>query len=332
MPVNTMTSNSNYADFSSLAALRGEARTGGQDAAKKVAGQFEAIFIQMMLSNMRKTVEMDEKFSNEKSMYYDLFDKQIAINMAEHGGIGLAKLMMTQLSNGENNLAVSSTLRKLESIQTDKYIMPMSTAAVSIVDKKPEVITGRNRNEAPKINNMNAARLNGVNMRPQEDLNFDNPMQFIDKLWGMAKKVVVESGLDPRAIIAQAALETGWGKHIIKNPNGTSSNNLFGIKSNKEWSGSKVRADTLEFRNGVMTRSNEEFRAYNSIEESLQDYVNFIRDNNRYSRAMDNSGNPETYAKELQRAGYATDPVYAKKIINIINGKEFSSFFRSMGI
>ena len=116
-------------------------------------------------------------------------------------------------------------------------------------------------------------------------------------------------------VIAQAALETGWGQKIIKNPQGESSHNLFNIKADKRWSGNKTEKETLEFENGAMVKKRQPFRAYQSIADSVSDYMNFLSKNERYQPALNNAGNVEHFLHGLQQAGYATDPNYAKKIM-----------------
>jgi flagellar protein FlgJ len=135
-----------------------------------------------------------------------------------------------------------------------------------------------------------------------------------------AEQAAKELGVEPKVIIAQAALETGWGRSLIKNSNGGNSFNVFNIKADKGWQGKQAQVATLEFEDGIAKKVNAGFRAYTSFQESFQDYVSFIKSNPRYDNALKQVGNAEHYMHELQRAGYATDPNYADKVMNIYRG------------
>ncbi|MFT4925599.1 MAG: flagellar protein FlgJ [Phenylobacterium sp.] len=153
---------------------------------------------------------------------------------------------------------------------------------------------------------------------------FDSPQSFIESLLPHARKVAAAKGMEPLMLIAQAALETGWGKKVIKKSDGSSSHNLFGIKADSRWQGDKAKVQTLEFKDGVAKKENAFFRAYNSVEESVKDYMNFVSSDDRYKEAMNNVKDPSKYFNALQSAGYATDPNYANKVVNILNGKIFA--------
>jgi len=122
-------------------------------------------------------------------------------------------------------------------------------------------------------------------------------------------------GVPFQVIIAQAALETGWGQKIVKDQQGSSSHNLFNIKADNRWAGEKIQKDTLEFENGAMVKKSAPFRAYESLADSFNDYVDFLSGNDRYKDALNNSTNVEHFVQGLQKAGYATDPQYANKIM-----------------
>jgi peptidoglycan hydrolase FlgJ len=132
----------------------------------------------------------------------------------------------------------------------------------------------------------------------------------------MAEAAAKRIGVDPRYLVAQAALETGWGKHMVKTSDGSSANNLFGIKSHG-WGGNNAVANTQEYVNGRAVTEKASFRAYDSYQESFHDYVSFLQSNGRYSNALNTNGNSEQFTRELQKAGYATDPQYARKINQI---------------
>ena len=122
-------------------------------------------------------------------------------------------------------------------------------------------------------------------------------------------------------LVAQAALETGWGRHVMA-AGAASSNNLFGIKADGRWDGPSVTVSTLEFQGGVMRRVRAPFRAYESLGASFDDYARFVGRQARYQAALDAAraagGDGETYIRHLHRAGYATDPDYADKVVDVM--------------
>ncbi|NNF61201.1 MAG: flagellar assembly peptidoglycan hydrolase FlgJ [Gammaproteobacteria bacterium] len=142
---------------------------------------------------------------------------------------------------------------------------------------------------------------------------------FIAGLRPFARQVEQELGISHRAVLAQAALESGWGRHTMRKPDGSDSFNFFGIKADASWNGERVAKRTLEFRDGIGTRETANFRSYDSMGEAVKDYAEFIRSNPRYEQAIERGADPHAYAQELQRAGYATDPKYAQKIVAILD-------------
>ena len=137
---------------------------------------------------------------------------------------------------------------------------------------------------------------------------------FISQLRPHAEQAARELGVDPNALLAQAALETGWGRSVPCNAQGECSFNLFGIKAGSQWSGATVNVPTLEFEDGIPVRKVERFRAYDSPADSFRDYAALIRDSSRYASARGAGDNVEAFATALQQGGYATDPHYAQKI------------------
>lgn len=142
---------------------------------------------------------------------------------------------------------------------------------------------------------------------------------FVGGLWPHAVRAAKVLGADPVAITAQAALETGWGRHVPVMANGASSNNLFGIKAGRGWQGERVHVQTVEYEGGVAHRRIEAFRAYASVGEAVDDYVRLLQSNPRYASALE-ARSVHEYASALQEAGYATDPQYAAKISALAEG------------
>jgi flagellar protein FlgJ len=146
---------------------------------------------------------------------------------------------------------------------------------------------------------------------------FTSHDQFVATMLPLAKEAAARIGVDPSVLVAQAALETGWGKSIMRQQDGSSSYNLFGIKAQGGWKGPEARAITSEFRDGQMVKETADFRSYDSYASSFHDLVSFLQKNNRYQETLKSADNPEQFVKELQKAGYATDPNYASKISQI---------------
>ncbi len=153
---------------------------------------------------------------------------------------------------------------------------------------------------------------------------FASADEFVATMLPLAKDAAARIGVDPTVLVAQAALETGWGKSIMRQSDGSSSHNLFGIKAQGGWQGPEARAITSEFRDGKMVKETADFRSYDSYASSFHDLVSFLQNNNRYQATLKSADNPEQFVRELQRAGYATDPDYASKISQI--AKQMKSY------
>jgi len=223
-----------------------------------------------------------------------MYDSQLANQLAQSGGIGLASVIEKQL-NGESHLSFNKdkSFSQYQSSPTQLH-----RAIESIQTKKPKVVA-------------------------DEISNFDGSVKsFVDELTPYAQKAAALLGIQPEALIAQAALETGWGKHEMKMADGKPSHNLFGIKADKRWDGGQANVSTLEFRDGIAKKERANFRAYDSYQDSFDDYAKFIMGNSRYSQAVQNTDNPSSYFSNLQSSGYATDPEYANKIMSILNRGE----------
>ncbi|MFZ5466844.1 MAG: glucosaminidase domain-containing protein [Pseudomonadota bacterium] len=147
---------------------------------------------------------------------------------------------------------------------------------------------------------------------------WEEPGQFVQDLMPHARAAAARLGVDPQVLVAQSALETGWGRHLPSDGEGRPSMNLFGIKAHGGWSGERTVASTLEYEGGAMVRKSEAFRAYGSIRAAFDDYVSFLQSNPRYTEALRHAGDSERFVQELQKAGYATDPRYADKILSIL--------------
>lgn len=290
-----------YTDFQGLTGLRKEARQQTPEAIKKVARQFESLFVQMMLKSMRDTVPESELFgSHQQQIYRDMFDKQISMNVSSGKGLGLAAVIERQLMQTSTD---SGAARELRDYFRNPVRAHMPAAEISAVEIGEE------------------QDCSDCGTAADADNGWESPQAFVDDLWLYATRAGDELGVDPRVLLAQSALETGWGRFVPKGTDGSSSYNLFGIKADSRWQGKTVSLSTLEYRDGAMQREQARFRAYQSVGEAFDDYVQFIRSNPRYRAALEKGYDGEAYARELQRAGYATDPDYAAKISRVWNSE-----------
>ena len=154
---------------------------------------------------------------------------------------------------------------------------------------------------------------------------YTTPDAFVADIWPHARSAGQRLGVEPKLLVAQAALETGWGESVMRRPDGRPSYNFFGIKADAGWDGDRVLMPTLEFRDGVPERTLQPFRAYASAADGFADYARLIGGSARYGEARALSRDPQAYAGALQDAGYATDPHYAKKMLAIFSGDQLRS-------
>ncbi|MBI2802766.1 MAG: flagellar assembly peptidoglycan hydrolase FlgJ [Gammaproteobacteria bacterium] len=288
-----------YTDFHRFSALRTEASKDPQAALKKVAKEFEAMFVQLMLQSARNATPQDGVFeSNETGLYREMFDNQIALSVAERGALGFAELLQRQVPQAAaaNDGPVTLKLperRLFPSAPLHYTPIPEPDTNDEVVDVTTWQARVTNRGFAEQQQKFTASLLAGAS--------------------GAAKRL----GTTPEILVAQAALETGWGQHVMHTAGGQSSHNLFGIKADGAWNGETVKRRTLEYFNGNPVQVNAAFRAYPDPAAAFDDYANFIQTNPRYAQALERAADPKAYIQELQRAGYATDPNYAQKILRL---------------
>ena len=304
-----------YTDMHGLAQLRGRARAEGDnhspETLRQVAGQFEAMFVQMMLKNMRESSLAEGLFdSDQTKIYQGMYDEQIAQEITKGKGLGLADMLVRQL--GGDSAAQATGQRNVP----DPFIGPVTPARVRRALTAAQQDPPAGSAQVQSVQAQDPVQVHQTNWPPS------SKHDFVQQLWPHAEQAARRLGIDPRAIVAQAALETGWGQHTMQQGDGRSSHNLFGIKADSRWSGPQVGARTMEYRDGLLTQEQARFRAYASPAESVADYAEFIVSNPRYDAALGRR-DPRQYLSELQRAGYATDPIYAQKIMKIFNSEEF---------
>ena len=362
---------------------------------RKVAQEFESLFLSEMLKSMRSATEAlgkDNPLNTPAAkQYQEMYDQQLAVSMSrEGGGIGLADVLMRQMqknkpvdaqaatlqgpaaaepvkkadvptqiaagtqaegplgrSNGQrplwayrvaapegasvhaNDMALMNQRRlALPSKLTDRLLTGIvpGTDATTLAKAAPL----RNSVSADNVVNSSARTFAVPSGRMQvygravaqpplapAKKAFSSQDEFVATMLPMAKAAAARIGVDPKYLVAQAALETGWGKSVMRAEDGSSSHNLFGIKAGQSWQGGQARAITSEFRDGAMVKETAQFRSYNSYQDSFHDLVTLLQSNDRYKEVVKSADNPEQFVRELQKAGYATDPDYASKISQI---------------
>jgi flagellar protein FlgJ len=300
----------NANDIKGLDELRRAAQSGDSKALDEAAKQFEAIFVKMMLKSMRKAQDVmadkDSPFNSEQVKFYrDMHDTQIASDLASNGSIGLADIIVRQLGKTGDGYMPAGALRN------DGNLSSINRSVITSTQKAQEEVLG---NQPIKT------------FQSFKTAAFDNAQSFIEQLYPAAQQAAEELGIDPKALLAQAAIETGWGQHMIHNTSGQNSHNLFGIKADRRWEGDRAMVDTIEFEQGVAATKKAPFRVYDSFADSMQDYVGFVKQNPRYEDAVKQSQSPQHYFSELQKAGYATDPDYANKVIAVFEGEQIKQF------
>lgn len=300
-------------DVSGLNNLKGQARSDKDGALREVARQFESLLLSQVLKSMRaanKTFsEGNFLQSNQTEFYEEMFDSQLTLALTKGRSLGLADAMVRQMSpEGEESGRVTGA-----TLDIRDYARSLPALKRELPARLQEVV---------ELEEAGAEIAAPETPMPQS---FGSPAEFVSRLLPVAQEVAGELGVDPRVLVAQAALETGWGKHMIEGKDGTASHNLFGIKADGRWSGDSVNITTTEFREGVPLKESAAFRAYSGFDESFADYVEFLKVNPRYRQALESASDPTAFTQALQDAGYATDPNYSQKIQTIIDGKWIQS-------
>jgi flagellar protein FlgJ len=316
-----------YTDLNGLAQLKNEARKNSPAAVKEAAKQFEAIFMSNILKGMRDAKLADGISDNDQSRFYkEMYDQQLAVHLSGKPGVGLADLIVKQLTHDDKKddnrkMAVEDYLNRSSSANKSVSHTPHGVSKTATTRDNPDWIKQNKEIFRSYLQNKNPVKeLAEIKLKNGDSRPIHSTEDFVQKLYPYAEQAAKELGVAPRVLLAQAALETGWGRSVIKNSDGSSSFNLFNIKAGKSWQGERATVSTLEYENGVTRKERAGFRSYSSYQESFHDYVQFIKNNPRYRQALEHAGNSERYLQELQRAGYATDPSYARKIMGIFNG------------
>ncbi len=287
-----------YTDLNALASLKNAPTSPAT--IKAVSEQVEALFLQMMLKSMRDASDAaGEPTSNETGMYQDMFDKQVALTLSKRQDLGIARLFERQLggktTDGKGSDAKATGLKSLGA----------AAAEVSPSQLKPLPKSGADSHGGTA---------------PPTGANFsERAADFVQQVLPTIRQAAAALGVNPLGMLAQAALETGWGQRMPRTADGSSSLNLFGVKAGSDWSGARAVADTVEISDGVAKQTRTAFRAYGSIEESVSDFARLLASSPRYREAVAAGSSAQAYVQHIAKAGYATDPEYANKLNEVLN-------------
>ena len=262
---------------------------------RPVARQVEGMFVQMMLKSMREALPKDGIFSSDSTrLYTSMYDQQIAQQMTAGKGLGLADVIVKQM-------AAAQGVPPEEAPQQ----VPMKFDLERVTSYQNQALTQMVRKAVPKVPESNDEPLTG------------DSKDFLAQLSLPARLASQQSGVPHHLILAQAALESGWGQRQIRRENGEPSFNIFGVKASGSWKGPTTEITTTEYENGEAKKIKAKFRVYSSYLEALSDYVGLLSRNPRYA-AVTQAATAEQGAQALQNAGYATDPQYARKLTSMI--------------
>ncbi|WP_426389979.1 flagellar assembly peptidoglycan hydrolase FlgJ [Variovorax sp. R-27] len=303
-------------DVQGVDALRRTVRTSPEEGLQQVSRQFEALFMNMVLKSMREATPSSGLFeSQDQKVYLSMFDQQLTQNLSGRG-VGLAEAMLAQLRrsmpsgppDADADAEIGTKPMSLEPRGGLPYGpragIPIGSAPTARVGADLSVYQFNSERRAPGAGSTNAS------LQGQVD-------DFVGRMGASAQAASTASGVPAPLILAQAALESGWGKREIRADDGTQSFNLFGIKADRSWKGATVETTTTEYVDGEPQKVRAKFRAYASYEEAFTDYARFITRNPRYANVLA-TDDPTEAAHGLQRAGYATDPRYGEKLVRIM--------------
>lgn len=318
----TIAQSTMHADVQSLNSLKSDVRSAEKGSLEEVAAQFESVFVQMMVKSMRDaTMRSDLLQSNGMDTYQQMFDQQISVDLSRSGGLGLAQILVQQLSGNGAVQASGATAQHNAStasfaVPSEQKAFPMGDAARLRVGTPPPVAAPK----PPVVDKTSTS----------SQVLAETPEEFVRKLWEPAVRAGKALNVAPEVLVAQSALETGWGQKVIRREDGSSSYNLFGIKADSRWAGESATVSTLEYEEGVARKEQAAFRAYDSLEQTFDDYVHFLQNNPRYGDALRNAGDSRAFVQGLQDAGYATDPRYADKVMAIVEGDRYGETINAL--
>lgn len=352
-----------YLDPNSLNSIKAMGRDKDPQALKEVAKKFEAMFVQQMLKTMRQANEAfgeGNYFDSQETHFHrDMLDQQMVLNLTSGSGIGLAdhfyKQMLQNYGAGmkPDSAAVDSSVQEMNGMLDQAVEYKKSSNSTTEIPSADDLedwindfirmsdnsqlqtifsdVEAEEKTQPPIHYGMlpvfpNKAQV--THSRSGQKASISNTQEnFVMLLKPHAEKAAAELNINPDVLIAQVALETGWGKHVIHDKQGENSFNLFNIKAGNQWQGDKVNVSTLEYRDGIAANEKADFRKYSDYAESFSDYVRLMKNNSRYEQVLQKGNDSAAYAEALQSAGYATDPEYSQKIKRLLN----SDVLKSLG-
>lgn len=277
-----------------------------QTRALEAAKQFESLLLHSMLKSMRKTI-LREDTSNQRAIYDDMLDQQMATVLVDAGGLGVAEQLMSQLTGKQASASDSAELAARHSqlrslISNNELHAVVPAASINTME--------------PKTDRIQFA--SNLWQTQRHDQALSRQQQFIQPLQPFAQQSAERLGTTTNTVLAIAALETGWGQSMLKDAAGNSAHNYFGIKatgSDRHY----THNETTEYMNGIPHQVQAKFKSYKDPADGMHGFADFILENPRYSKALEHADQPERFLREIHRAGYATDPDYANKAISILH-------------
>ena len=306
-------------DLQGLDRLKQGARQDPASKVKEVGRQFEALFLQMMLKSMRQATPQSGLLNSQQTQFFNgLLDQQWAQQLSGHG-LGLAEQLAQQLRQraglpADDAQAVAGIPRGAPRPLSGALPIDGGSAGAPASASAP---TPRTLARALALGLYAQPATTRIPLRSEPGSRPEHVENFVARLEEPARAASRASGVPAELILAQAALETGWGRNQIPARNGANSHNLFGIKAGADWSGPTAEVQTTEYVDGQAVQRVESFRVYPSYEAAFNDYARLIVRNPRYAGVV-NASSAQDAAYAMQRSGYATDPAYADKLIGVM--------------
>ncbi len=333
---------SNSLSFQGLNQLKAAANADPRSpqAIKAVAQQFEALLMQQMLSAMNATsLGPDLLGDTAGPMFKSMFTQQLATTLSQGQGMGLATYIARELStryglnSGFNPAApqppsgtpADGGSIAAHAVSTQASALPLAGSAAAAL---PAQSLATYRQNALPVQPINPTP-GGSSTAPSSPtksatLPLEQAKSFIASILPSVQTAAKQLGVAPVAILAQAALETGWGRHAP-------GNNVFGVKAGSGWVGGTVQTLTREFQNGVASMGTAAFRAYQNVADSVDNYAALLS-RPRYQSARGQGNDISAFASALQRSGYATDPDYAAKLVAIARSPRMQQALQQLGV
>jgi len=350
-------------DQHSLDSVKTMGRNKDPEAMRQLSKKFEAMFVSQMLKTMREASDVFAQDSyldsSEQQFHRDFLDQQLVLNLTSGRGLGLADQfynnMMRDYGQGQGQDTPAAPL--VQPLDHESQIpgdLPAYRASAMLAQPLQQVLAAAK--VTPAANGDVAAKGDAASVELEKFLQAyygerankvsaddqtitgagtstrggktqvaQSQEDFIATIRPYAEQAARALNIRPDVLLAQAALETGWGKHVIHTQQGVNSYNLFNIKAGGSWQGPSVNVSTLEYQGANAGMERADFRRYHSYAESFADYVKLMQSNDRYQDALAAGKNSAAYAQALQDAGYATDPAYAAKIRDLLTSEFISS-------